>query len=325
MTRSFSRRNLIITASTLFICGLACAQTSAWPKKPIKLVVGYPAGLTVDVTARIYAEKLSKTLGQPIIVENRTGATGNIAQDYVAKSPADGHTLLYAVSNSFVSNPYIYSKLPFDVDKDFAPVGVTATSGLYFIVNKDFPAKTLPEALKLLRENPGKYSYGSYGVGGFPHLVMEVVQDAEKLNMLHVPYKGGALQDVVGGSIPLVLEPPGSAIPMIRDGRIRALAYVGSKRHPATPDVPLLSDTVPAMKEITGFFGIWAPAGTPKEVLSKLNREIVKASRDADVQEKIRSAFAEPASSTPAEMASMVKTEQARWRALIRAKNIRLD
>jgi len=154
---------------------------------------------------------------------------------------------------------------------------------------------------------------------------MEVVQDAENLNMLHVPYKGGALQDVVGGSIPLVLEPPGAAIPMIRDGRVNALAYVGSKRHPATPNVPLLSDTVPAMKDISGFFGIWAPAGTPNEVVSKLNREMVKASRDAAVQEKIRTAFAEPASSTPAEMASMVKKEQARWSALIKAKNIRVE
>ena len=317
-------RQLLLAVSIATAATSAIAQ-SAWPSRPIKLVVGLPAGLAVDVFARVYADKLSKALGQPVVVENKAGAAGNIAQEAVAKSLPDGYTLLYAVSNSFVTNPYVYKKLPFDVDKDFTPVAMTAVGGLYLVVGNDFPAKTMPDMIKLVRANPGKFSYASYGVGGFPHLMMELILDQEKLDMVHVPYRGGALTDVAGGSVPMVIEPPNTAIPMIRDGRVRALAYLGTKPHPATPDVPLLSDVIPGTKDIIGFHGVWAPANTPREIVEKLNRELAKASKDPEVQERIRAAFAEPASSSPEEMAAITLKEQARWKALILNKNIRLD
>ncbi|MCG2591442.1 tripartite tricarboxylate transporter substrate binding protein [Ramlibacter sp. XY19] len=314
-----------ILAGAILAVATAGAFAQAWPSRPIKIIVGLPAGLAVDVIARVYADKLSKTLGQPVVVENRAGAAGNIAQDFVAKAPADGYTLLYAISNSFVTNPYVYARLPFDVDKDFAPVSMTALAGLYVVVGKDFPANNMRELIQLVRANPGKYSYASYGIGGFPHLMMELILDEEKLNMVHVPYRGGALVEVAGGSIPMVIEPPNTAIPFIRDGRVKGLAYLGTKRHPATPDIPLLSESVPGTKGIIGFHGIWAPAATPRDIVARLNQEIVKASQDPEVQERVRAAFAETTSSTPEELAAQVKRDQARWSALIKAKNIKAE
>jgi len=320
---SFRRKILTVAALVMATTGAFAQQ--AWPNRPIKIIIGLPAGLAVDVVARVYADKLSKSLGQPVLIENRPGAAGNIAQDAVAKSPADGYTLLYAVSNSFVTNPYVYSKLPFDVDKDFAPISTTALTGLYLVVSKDFPAKTLPDLIKLLRANPGKYSYASYGIGGFPHIMMEYLLEEEKLSMVHVPYRGGALADVAGGTVPMVIEPPNTAIPFIREGRVQAVAFFGTKRHAATPDVPLFSETIPSAKDIIGFHGLWAPAGTPRDVVVRLNQGIVKASRDPEVQEKVQASFSETTSSTPEELTAMVKRDQAFWSALIKAKNIKAD
>jgi tripartite-type tricarboxylate transporter receptor subunit TctC len=319
-----SRRRLL-SAAALAMATTGVFAQQAWPNKPIKIIIGLPAGLAVDVIARVYADKLSKSLGQPVLIENRPGAAGNIAQDAVAKSPADGYTLLYAVSNSFVTNPYVFTKLPFDVDRDFAPISTTALTGLYLVVSKEFPAKTLPDLIKLVRANPGNYSCASYGIGGFPHIMMEYLLEEEKLSMVHVPYRGGALADVAGGTVPMVIEPPNTAIPFIREGRVQALAFFGTKRHSATPDVPLFSETIPSAKNIIGFHGLWAPAGTPREVVMRLNQEVVSASRDPDVQEKIRASFSEPTSSTPEEVSALVKRDQAFWRALIKAKNIKSD
>lgn len=322
MTTKFLVRKL---AGVLAALSVGASAQTAWPTKPIKIIIGLPAGLAADVIARMYGEKLSKALGQPVLVDNKPGATGNIAQDAVAKAPADGYTLLYAVSNSFVSNPYAFSKLPFDVNKDFAPVAQTVRNGLYLVTNKDFPAKTLPDAMKLARANPGKYSYASYGLGGFPHLVMELVLSQEKADMLHVPYKGGALTDVVGGAVPMIWEPAANAIPFIKDGRVQALAVWGyGKRNAATPDVPNIAELVPGA-DVASFQGFWAPAGTPREIIMQLNPEVTKASRDPDLIEKLKLAYAEPVTSTPEEMSAEIKRESVRWSQLIKEKGIRLD
>lgn len=316
-------RNLFVASALTALTAVASAQ--AWPSRPVKIVVGLPAGIAADVIARMYSDKLSRALGQPVIVDNRPGASGNIAQDFVAKSQGDGYTLLYAVSNSFVSNPFAFNKLPFNVDKDFVPVAQTVRNGLYLVTSKDFPAKSIPDLATLVRAAPGKYSYASYGVGGFPHLVMELVLNQEKLEMVHVPYKAGALQDVVGGSVPMVWEPAANAVPFIKEGRVQALAVWGyGKRHPATPNVPNIGEVVPGA-DVASFQGIWAPAGTPKEVVARLNQEISKLSRDPELVEKIRGVYAEPVISTPDEMAAEIKRESVRWAQLIKAKNIRLD
>jgi len=331
MNHAFLRRNLLgAIGLTSLLAALSAISTGAaaqgaLPAKPIKVVIGLPAGIAADVIARIYAEKLTKSLGQQVLIENKPGATGNLAQDAVAKAPADGYTLLYAVSNSFVSNPYAYSKLPFDVDKDFVPVAQTVRNGLFLVAGKDVPAKSLAELIKLARANPGKYSYASYGVGGFPHLVMELVLSQEKIDMLHVPYKGGALTDVVGGAVPMVWEPAANAVAYIKEGRVQALAVWGyGKRQSALPDVPQVSEIVPGT-DLASFQGLWAPAGTPREIVARLNQEVTKASRDPELIEKVKAAYAEPMTSTPAEMAAEIRREAARWKQLIKAKNIRLD
>ncbi|MDM0117352.1 tripartite tricarboxylate transporter substrate binding protein [Variovorax sp. J22R133] len=324
MNATFPLRKILV-ASVLAALGAGAAAQSTWPNKSIKIVIGLPAGLAADVIARIYGEKLSKALGQPVVVDNKPGATGNIAQEAVAKAPADGYTLLYAVSNSFVSNPHAFSKLPFNVEKDFVPVAQTVRNGLYLLVNKDFPAKTVPDLVKLARTEPGKYSYASYGMGGFPHLVMELVLGQEKIDMVHVPYKGAALTDVVGGSVPMVWEPAANAIPFIKEGRVQALAVWGyGRRNPATPDVPNVAELVPGA-DVASFQGFWAPAGTPREIVLRLNQEVSKASRDPELVAKIKLAYAEPVISTPEEMGAEVKRESARWGQLISLKNIRLD
>jgi tripartite-type tricarboxylate transporter receptor subunit TctC len=315
----------LLAASVLALASVAATAQANWPTRPIRIVIGLPAGLAADVIARMYGEKLSKALGQPVVVDNKPGATGNIAQDAVAKAPADGYTLLYAVSNSFVSNPHAFARLPFDVDKDFAPVAQTVRNGLYLVTAKDFPARTLQEAMALARAAPGRYSYASYGLGGFPHLVMELVLAQEKVEMLHVPYKGGALTDVAAGTVPLVWEPAANAIPFMKEGRVRALAVWGyGQRNPATPEVPNIAELVPGA-DVASFQGFWAPAKTPREIVVRLNEEITRASRDPALIEKLRLAYAEPVVSTPEQMAAEVRRESVRWRQLIRDKNIRLD
>jgi len=324
MSQAFSRRRGLV-ALTLALFSTGAAAQTVWPSKPIKVVIGLPAGIAADVIARIYTEKLSKSLGQVVIVENKPGATGNLAQDAVAKASPDGYTLLYAVSNSFVSNPYAYSRLPFNVDKDFVPVAQTFRNGLYLVAGKDLPAKSLPDVIKLARANPGKYSYASYGVGGFPHLVMELMLRQEDIDMLHVPYKAGALTDVVGGTVPMVWEPAANAVPYIKEGRVQALAVWGyGKRHPALPNVPQVSEVVPGT-DVASFQGFWAPVGTPRTIVARLNQEVTKASQDPELIEKLKAVYAEPLTSTPEGMASEIQREAARWKELIKAKNIRLD
>ena len=311
---------------TAFALGMSSSVLAqgAWPSKPIKLVIGIPPGLQADVFARTYADKLSKTLGQPIVVENKPGAAGNLAQDSVAKSAADGYTLLYSVSNSFTTNPYVYAKLPFDADKDFMPVASTVEGGAYLVVNKDFPAKTLQEFINVVRANPGKYSFASYGIGGIPHLTMQMMLDRENLNMVHIPYRSGPLVDVVSGNVQAMIEPAGTAIPFVKDGRVRALASVGKKRQSATPEIPTIDELVKGVNGYS-FHGIWAPAGTPREIVQRLGQEIAKLNRDPEIIEKVRTASAETMTMTPDEMKAVVKRESATWSEYLKTKDIKLD
>ncbi|MFW7348372.1 MAG: Bug family tripartite tricarboxylate transporter substrate binding protein [Pigmentiphaga sp.] len=317
------------TRRSILAMGIAVASTSvlgqgAWPTKPITMVIGIPPGLPADVFARLYADKLSKALGQPVIVDNKPGAGGNIAQNAVAKAAPDGHTLLYSVSNSFVTNPHIYAKLPFNPQTDFAAVGSTVEATAYLIVSNDFPAKSLQEMINLVQANPGKHMYASYGIGGFPHLVVELISAQGKLNMEHVPYKAGPLPDVVAGRVPILVEPAGTALPYIKDGKVRALGYYGGKRNPETPDVPLIQEVIKDAYSPT-FHGVWAPSGTPRNVVQRLGEEIAKVNRDPEIIEKLRSFAAEPITMSPAQIDATVRRESERWSKVIRDKNIKLD
>jgi tripartite-type tricarboxylate transporter receptor subunit TctC len=313
-----------IAATVAALAVSAFAQAPQWPSKPIRVINAGPAGSPPDTYSRMYAERLGKVLGVPVVIENKPGAGNNISSDLVAKAPADGYTLLYTVANSFVMNPYIYPKLPFDVDKDFVPVAPLLAQGQFIVVNNNLQVRTLSELVDMARQRPGQLAYASYGTGGYPHLAMELLSDAAKIQMMHVPYKAGPMTDVIGGQVQLLAEPAASAIPMIQQGKVRAIAYLGPKRHPQFPDLPAVAETYPGVIAY-GWHGIWAPANTPKHIVQRLNAELVAITRSPDLTKRIIELGSDPLSATPQEMADMIEKDARQWSGLIRAKNIRLE
>jgi len=285
---------------------------------------GEPAGSPPDTYARIYADRLAKALGVPVIVDNKPGAGGNIGTETVAKSAADGYTFLYTVSNALTVNPTLYRKLPFDAEKDLKPVAPILAQGGFIVVSNDLPVKSMKELVDYAKQHPGKLAYASYGVGGFPHLMIELVKDATKVNMLHIPYKSGPMTDVISGQVQLMLEPAASAIPMIKTGKVRAIAFSGPKRHARFPDVPTLAETYPGVVG-WGWHGIWAPAGVPDEIVGRINAEVNRITQSPDVARQVVELGSESIPGTPEAMAAMVRDDTKVWRDLIRAKNITME
>ena len=315
----------LLTAAALAVqLSSAFAQPAAWPSKPIRIVNGGPPGTPPDIFGRMYADKLSKALGVPVVVDNKPGASGNLATDAAAKSPADGYTVLYNVSNALTMNRHMYARLPFDSDKDLVPVAQTLQQGLVLIANNDLPANNLGELLALARSRPGELNYGSYGAGGYPHLAMELLQEAAKVKMVHIPYKQGVMNDVIGGQLQLLVEPIATAYAFIQSGKVKAIAYTGAKRHASLPNLPTIAETYPGVVAV-GWHGIWAPAGTPKETIDRLNQEINLATRSADLNKRITDLNCEPLTTSPAEMAAAVRRDSDVWGRVIREKGIRLD
>ena len=323
------RREIIARAAAA--CAVATLQPwqavhaqPAWPSRTIKFVNIAPPGTAPDTYNRIYAERLSKVLNVPVIIENRPGVAGNIASDVVAKAPPDGYTLLYAVSSSFTVNPWIYSKLTFDPEKDFQPVSPLLSQGAFIVANNDMPFKTVKELVDYATAHPGKLAYGTNGVGSFLHLIMELFNQSAQVQMLHVPYKGPPMIDVVSGQIQLCVEPAASAIPMINSGKVRAIAYSGSRRHSQLPNVPTIAETYPAVA-VVGWHGVWAPAGVPTEVVQKLNAEITRITQTPEVQKQIVEMGSEPMSASVDAMSTMIRQEKRMWGDLIKAKKITVD
>ncbi len=323
------RRKIIARAAAA--CAVATLQPwqaayaqQAWPSRTIKFVNMAPPGTAPDTYNRIYAERLAKVLNIPVIIENRPGVAGNLASDVVAKAPADGYTLLYTVSSSFTVNPWIYSKLSFDPEKEFRPVSPLLSQGAFIVANNDMPFKTVKELVAHATANPGKLAYGTNGVGSFLHLIMELVNQSAQVQMLHVPYKGPAMIDVVSGHIPLCVEPAASAIPMINAGKVRAIAYSGSRRHAQLPNVPTTAETYPAVA-VAGWHGVWAPAGVSTEVVQKLNAEITRITQTPEVQKLIAGMGSEPLSASVEAMTTMIRQEKQTWGDLIKAKKITVD
>ena len=302
----------------------AASAQQAWPSRTIKFVNMGPPGTAPDTFNRIYAERLSRALNVPVIIENRPGVAGNIASDVVAKAQPDGYTLLYTVSSSFTVNPWIYSKLPFDPEKELRPVSPVLSQGAFIVANNDTPFKTVKELVDYATAHPGKLAYGTNGVGSFLHLIMELFNQSAKVQMLHVPYKGPPLIDVVSGQIPLCVEPVASAIPMIKAGKVRAIAYSGSRRHAQFPNVPTIAETYPAVA-VVGWHGIWAPAGVPTEVVQKFNAAITRITQSPDVQKLIAEIGSEPMSASVDAMTTTLREEKRTWGQLVKAKKITVD
>jgi tripartite-type tricarboxylate transporter receptor subunit TctC len=303
------------------------AWAQAWPAaKPIRLVIPFPAGGATDIIGRQVAQKLSVALGQQVVVDNKPGAGGAIGSDLVAKAPADGYTLLMATSSTHSIGPVLNPKMPYDAVKDFAPVSHIANAPSVLVVGQNFPANTARELIDLVKRNPGKYNFGSSGIGTYPHLSAEMFKwRAGGLFAVHIPYRGTGLviTDLVAGQIAFLMDSIVSAQTHIRSGKVKPLAVSGTKRSATLPNVPTLQEVgVPGM-EFGNWFGMFAPAGTAPEVVSRLNRELNAMLRAADFVEGLDKVGAEPAGGTPEQFAKTYRDESEGWKALIQRAGIK--
>ncbi|WP_295853387.1 tripartite tricarboxylate transporter substrate binding protein [uncultured Xylophilus sp.] len=304
--------------------GAAVAQEAHWPNKPIRVVVGFAPGTPPDIFARLYGDYVGKQLGVPLVIDNRPGTAGNLAADTVAKSRGDGYTLLYNLSTGFTINPYIYGKLPYDPQKDFVPVATTMRQGLVLIAPTKSPFKSARDLVAAAKARPNTLSHASYGAGSPSHLIVEWLKDETGTEMLHVPYRASPVADLVGGQVDTLMEPISTGYPLIAGGRAQALAYSGDTRHPAMPDVPTFAELVPGLS-MTSWHGIWAPASTPPAVVARLNALMVQASKDPELQKRIRELNSEPLGLSQAEMTAMIRRDAEIYSRIVKAKNIRVD
>lgn len=302
----------------------AMAQPAQWPTKPVRVVVGFAPGTPPDVFARIYGEYAAKKLGTAFVIDNKPGSAGNLATDTVAKASADGYTILYNLSTAFTINPYIYSKLPFDPAKDLTPLATTMRQGLVLVAGPQFQAASLKGLLDQAKAKPDSISHASYGAGSPSHLVMEWLKDETQTRMLHVPYRASPVPELIGGQVDLVLEPVATAYPLIAAGRVKALAYSGSERHPAMPTVPTFAEALPQLSMMS-WHGMWAPSATPPAVLERLHGAFLAAAQDPDVQRRIKELNAEPLGVSRSEMSALVQRDADIYSRIVRAKNIRVD
>ena len=324
MRRTMVMKTMLVLAAGALLTGKALAQGAEWPNKPIKIVVGFAPGTPPDIFARMYGDYAGKKLGVPVVIDNRPGTAGNLASDTVAKSPADGYTFVYNLSTAFTINPFIYSKLPFDPDKDLVPVATTMRQGLVLIATNKFPAKTVKDLVAAAKAKPGTYSHASYGAGSPSQLIVELLKDEVGIDMLHVPYRASPIADLVGGQVDTLMEPIATGYQLISSGKVQALAYSGPTRHPALPDVPTLSEVMPGFS-IMSWHGIWAPAATPQPILTRFNALLVEASKDPDLSRRIKELHSEPLGVTRTEMAAMVRRDAKIYSRVVKARNIKVE
>jgi tripartite-type tricarboxylate transporter receptor subunit TctC len=315
------------TAFAASVLVSVAAWGQSYPNRPVRIIVPWPPGQATDIAARVVAEKLQQQLGQPFVADNRPGAGGSIGTDAVAKAAADGYTLLAASSGPISIMPNL-QKVPYDPLKDLQPVSLIAMAPFALVTHPSFPAKNAAEFVALVRANPDKYTFSSSGTGATAHLVSELFNSMAGLKARHVPYKGSApaLSDLMGGQIDYTLETVASLAGHIRAGRLKVLGVTSGKRTAALPEVPTLAEAanIPGY-DIGAWIGYAAPPGTPQEVTAKLSAEIAKAMQAPDLKERYLSLGMDPAFSTPDEMASFLRNEQARYGAIIRNANIKVE
>ena len=310
----------------LLLVGLALAATSAsaqYPAKPITSVVGFAPGGGTDTVSRIVAKTLGEQLGQQVLTDNKAGAGGNIATDHVVKAPPDGYTIYLANVGAIAVNPHLLP-LTYDPLKDLAPITMAVVFPNLVVVHPTVPANTLAEFIKLAKENPGKYSYGSSGIGGAGHLAGELLKMMAKIDIVHVPFKGGgpAMQAMLGGQIHAYMATPVAAGPHVKAGKAKALASTGPKRDPFMPEVPTVAEMYPGY-QATNWYAYYAPAKTPKDIVARLNKEIVKALGSADVKALLAKQGLEAAPGTPEELAAFSKAEHDTWGKVVKQAGIK--
>jgi tripartite-type tricarboxylate transporter receptor subunit TctC len=314
-------------ACALLLASAAALAQSPYPQKPVRIVVPYPPGGTTDLLARLVAARLGDKLGQNFTVDNRAGASGAIGSQLVAKSPPDGYTLVMATISSHGVNSALNKTLPYDPVADFAPITLVASTPNVITVNADMPAKTLAELLAMARARPGALSFGSTSAGGSPHMSVELLKMMAKLDLVHIPYKGGGpmLTDLIGGQIPMGVDNLPSSMAHIKSGKIRALAVTTATRWPGAPDIPTVAESGVPGYEASAWFGLLAPAGTPKEIVDLLQRSVADSLRDPAVAQRLQELGAEPVASTPDAFGRQIAGEIDKWKKVVAATGVKVE
>jgi len=314
----------LIAVGLLTLAGLTHAQT--WPTRPIKLVVPFAAGGTTSILARAMADKLSPLLGQPVIVDNRPGAGGNVGMDAVAKSEPDGYTLLMGPIGLAI-NPALYSKMSFDPLKDLAPIGLYAGVPNLLVVHPSVPAQSLKDLIALFKANPGKYNYASNGNGTSSHLAAEMLKSSAGVDIVHIPYKGGApaMADLLAGQVTMLFDQMPAVMPQVKAGKVRALGVSSAQRSAAAPDVPSLAEAGLPGFDMTVWFGLLAPARTPPAVLQRVNTEMSKVLQDPEFRSFLAGLGVSPLGGSPEAFAAFIQTETQRWAQVVKASGARID
>jgi tripartite-type tricarboxylate transporter receptor subunit TctC len=316
----------LLAAVALSLAALtAAAQT--YPVKPVRLVVPFPPGGPADIVARILAQKLTDALGQPVVVDNRAGATGTIGAGIVAKSPPDGYTLLLGTSNELAMSPSLYAKLPYDPTRDFAPLSNVINFPNILVVHPTLPAKTVPELVALARARPGQLSFATSGIGSTNHLTGVVFQALEKIRINFVPYKGAgpAVTDLMGGHVDTMFATMPSVVPFVKSGKLRALVVTDDKRWAALPEVPSAKQAGAAGLMVMTWNGTLAPAGLSEAVVARLNADIVAVANSPDMKDRMRAQAAEIGTTSPDEFAAMIRNDFAKWSKVIKEAGLRAE
>ena len=315
-----------ILAAALLLSGTAPSMAEGYPTRPVRVVVGFPAGGPTDIIARIVAQKLSESLGQNFYVENLPGVGSNLASGQVARATPDGYTIM-AISTGFMVNPSLYAHVPYDPIKNFSAVTLVAASPNVVVVNPEVPAKTLPELVQLIRDNPGKYSYAGPGIGSTPQLGGELFRLTYKLDLIHVPFTGAApaVQSTIGGHTPIAFTALPSSMAAIQAGQVRAIALAAAERAPQLPDVPTFSEQGVKDQDADTLTGIVVPAGTPKEIVDLLSRTIARGVAEPEVKERLAALGFRPVANTPDEFATRIKLEIDKWGKVVRDANLKIE
>ncbi len=318
-------RQLLACLAGACLAHAACAQT--YPAKPIRFYTPYPPGGTTDILARIFGAKMYEAWGQPVIVEAKPGAGGNLGADFVAKSPADGYTVLMGASGPLAINASLFKKLPYDPAKDFAPVVLSASVPLVLVTHPSLPVKNVKEFIALMKARTGQFNYASAGPGSPQHLTAEMFKFMAKVEMTHIPYKGSgpAIVDLMGGQVLFAFESMIPVLPHVNSGRLRALAVTSNTRSPVLEKTPTVAESgVPGFESIA-WYGVVAPAGTPKEIVAKLNAEMVRIANLPDIKKQLMEMGSPPVAGTPDQFGALIRSEIPKWGKVVKQANVSLD
>ena len=327
MVRVLKRAVLALSVFVAFITAAQQACAQGYPNRPVRLIVPYPPGGATDVLARAAAQRLSENVGKQVLVENRAGGGGNIAADSVAKSPADGYTLLFGGTPTLAINSSLYAKLPFDPLTDFAPIGLAGSLALTMIVSANSPVHSVNDLIALAKSKPGQLNYASSGVGGTTFLAMEMFKTAAGVQITHIPYKGttAGMADMIGGSIQVMFDSWVTSDPLVKAGKLRYLGVASAKRSALNPDVPTIIESGFPGLEVSVWHGLVAPAGTPPDIINKLSVELMKVTALPEYRERLATIGMEPLTTTPSQFAAYIRSETAKWAQVVRNSGVKAE